>query len=108
MPLHRRIIADLVGRLPFPAGPPRFMHAAPFAPSLELVQPLEQVGLGDRVEALLREQRLPHGGGEEDGARVAPASHLHGLLLVVLHLVRRQLDLVPLYGLHRQVNRVCK
>ena len=57
---------------------------------------------------LLGEEGLPHGGGEEDCAWVAPAGDLDRLLLVVLHLVRRQLDLVPLYRLHRQVHRVCK
>ena len=53
MPLHGRVIADLVRRLPLPARPPGLVHpAALLAPSLELVQSLEQVGLGDRVETL--------------------------------------------------------
>ena len=53
MSLHGRVIADLVRRLPLPARPPGFVHpAALLATSLKLVQSLEEVGLGDRVEAL--------------------------------------------------------
>ena len=60
MPLHGRVIADLVRRLPLPARPPGFVHPAALllAPSLELVQSLEQVGLGDRVEALEKSENV--------------------------------------------------
>ena len=65
---------------------------------LEGVKRLQDGRLRDEVLALRGEARLADGGGEVDGAGVAPARRLHGVHEVVLDLVQLELNLVPEMG----------
>ena len=70
------------------------------------MQPLQQQGLGQRVDPLCREVEDSHRRDHEDGPGVAPARHLYRRLEVVFDLVQLQVDAVALDVVHRQKNCV--
>ena len=65
---------------------------------LKGVQRLQDGRLRDEVLALSGEARLADGGGQIDGAGIAPARRLHGVHEMVLDLVQLELNLVPELG----------
>ncbi len=72
------------------------------------MQPLQQQGLGQRVDPLRREVEDSHCRDHEDGSGVTPARHLHRRLEMVLDLVQLQVNAVALDVVHRQKDCVWK